>query len=97
MFGFKLLTDAVPSLGASPLIIDLWWLTRESTSTAALILTDSDSDIDSVVQVSLFKLRLLAKMKPFLTQKDLEKAMHATSLLFYISFTGSQFILELNS
>uniref|UniRef100_A0A3B3S2Z9 Reverse transcriptase domain-containing protein n=1 Tax=Paramormyrops kingsleyae TaxID=1676925 RepID=A0A3B3S2Z9_9TELE len=33
--------------------------------------------IDSVVRIGFFHLRLLAKVKPFLNQSDLEKAIHA--------------------
>lgn len=36
-----------------------------------------DEQIDSVVRASFFQLRLLSKVKPFLSRADLEKAIHA--------------------
>uniref|UniRef100_A0A8C1S4M0 Reverse transcriptase domain-containing protein n=1 Tax=Cyprinus carpio TaxID=7962 RepID=A0A8C1S4M0_CYPCA len=36
-----------------------------------------DTQISNVVKISFFQLRLLSKVKPFLTRHDLEKALHA--------------------
>ena len=44
-----------------------------------------DKQVSSVVKASFFQLRLLAKVKPYLSQKDLEKVINAfiTSRLDY--------------